>query len=253
MRRVASAVAILALAGLLLLAAWEPTGRVMLDDPTPAPILLYAGRGTSPGDVDAFERLLGAHRLRFSIADSAQLDAMPPETLRAFRLVIVPGGNFEAMGHGLAMSTAAKLRAAVHGGVSYLGVCAGAFIAGDSPYNGFNLTNGRRFGFYSLEADGLHKAAVAIRTADGAIMEHYWEDGPQLDGWGAVVAKYPDGTAAVVQGRASNGWIVLAGVHPEAPESWRDGVAFRTPARDSNAYAITLIESALERKPLPTF
>lgn len=253
MRKVGSAIALLGLAGLMVFATWEPTGRVMLDDRTPAPILLFNGAGTSPNDVRAFERLLGERRLRYSTADSAQLNAMPPEQLRAFRLVIMPGGNFETMGNGLAMQTVARLREAVRGGVSYLGVCAGAFIAGDSPYNGLNLTDGKRFGFYSAEARGVRKAAVPVATADGTTLEHYWEDGPQLDGWGAVVAKYPDGTAAVAQGAAAGGWLVLAGVHAEAPEEWRTGMAFHTPARASNDYAVTLIEAALDRKPLPQF
>ena len=167
--------------------------------------------------------------------------------------MIVPGGNFEVMGNGLATSTPAKLRDAVRDGVGYLGVCAGAFIAGDSPYNGLNLTDGRRFGFYSAEARGIRKAAVAIETADGKTTEHYWEDGPQLDGWGAVVAKYPDGTAAIVQGSAGRGWMVLTGTHPEAPEGWREGLAFRAPARASNDYALVLIDAALNRRPLPQF
>jgi hypothetical protein len=41
-------------------------------------------------------------------------------------------------------------RNTVRGGLSYLGICAGAFFAGASPYNGLNLTSGVRFPFYAL-------------------------------------------------------------------------------------------------------
>ena len=72
-----------------------------------------------------------------------------------------------------------------------------------------------------------------------------------MTGWGDVVGKYPDGTRAVVEGESGNGWVILTGVHPEAPESWRRGMTFTTPARVSKAYAGTLVEAALDRTSLP--
>jgi hypothetical protein len=105
--------------------------------------------------------------------------------------------------------------------------------------------------FYALEDRGIRKAPVAVTTGAGATLEVYWEDGPHLAGWGQPVARYPDGTPAVVQGRFGDGWVVLAGVHPEAPESWRRGMAFTTPASPSRAFAATLIDAALNRKLLP--
>ena len=108
-----------------------------------------------------------------------------------------------------------------------------------------------RFPFYALEDQGIRKAAVAITTADAPPLEVYWEDGPQLTGWGEVVARYPDNTAAVVQGSFGEGWVVLTGVHAEAPESWRRGLAFTTPVAPSHAYAARLIDAALHRTLLP--
>jgi hypothetical protein len=115
-----------------------------------------------------------------------------------------------------------------------------------------NLTSGVQFRFYDA-VRRVHKTPVAITTADGSTLEQYWEDGPQLTGWGAVVAKYPDGTPAVVQGRSGDGWLVLTGVHPEAPESWRRGMMFNTPSSTDNAFAATLIQAALHRTPLAQF
>jgi hypothetical protein len=68
-----------------------------------------------------------------------------------------------------------------------------------------------------------------------------------------VIGRYPDGTPAVVQGQSGNGWIVLTGFHPEAPESWRRGMEFSTPASVDNAYAVMLIRTAIERRSLPHF
>jgi glutamine amidotransferase-like uncharacterized protein len=217
----------------------------------PAPILLFTGTGTSPNDVAAVATMLNSNHLNYSTANSFQLNRMSESQIRGFRLLIVPGGNFIDMGKSLTAGTAENIRRAVQNGTNYLGVCAGAFLAGDSAYyNGLNLTSGVRFGFYSAENQGIRKAAVAIASAGAPTLDQYWEDGPQFTGWGAVVAKYPDGTPAIVQGTFGRGWVILSGVHPEAPENWRRGMAFGTPTRDDNAYAGMLIQAALNRSAL---
>jgi glutamine amidotransferase-like uncharacterized protein len=210
------------------------------------PILLFNGAGTSPNDVAALEQILKRNHFEYATADSRRLNAMSEARLRSHQLLIVPGGNFEKIGNGLTAEASANVRSAVRGGLNYLGICAGAFFAGDSPYNGLNIT-GVRFGFYALEGQGVRKASVPIAVAGSSTVDHYWEDGPQLAGWGEVVARYPDGTPAVVQGAAGDGWVILARIHAEAPESWRRGLRFTTPASVSNAYAATLIGAALSR------
>lgn len=179
-----------------------------------------------------------------------QLDGMSESQLREYRLLIVPGGNFESIGKNLTTSATTNVRSAIGGGLNYLGICAGAFFAGNSPYNGLNLTSGARFGFYAAEAQGIRKTAVAITAAGGETLDQYWEDGPQLAGWGAVVAKYPDGSPAIVEGTFGSGWVILTGVHPEAPADWRRGMEFRTPANIDQAYAARLIRAALKRETL---
>jgi glutamine amidotransferase-like uncharacterized protein len=211
-------------------------------------ILLFTGRGTSPNDVAALERILSENHFSYSTASSPQLNGMSEPELRAYRLLMVPGGNFEEIGHGLTSSATARLRNAIRSGLSYVGMCAGAFFAGNSPYNGLNLTSGVRFTFYAAENRGIRKAAVAVAAAGSPTLDHYWEDGPQLTGWGDVVAKYPDGTPAIVEGTFGDGWVILSGIHPEAPESWRRGMTFTTPASVDNTYAATLIDAAVTRR-----
>jgi glutamine amidotransferase-like uncharacterized protein len=217
------------------------------------PILLFNGTGTSPGDVAALEEVLKSERLGYSMLNSRQLNSMDESHIREYRLLIVPGGNFDRIGNNLTSAATANIRNAVQTGLNYLGVCAGAFFAGNSPYNGLNLTSGLRFGFYAAEARGIRKAAVAITTAEGQTLDQYWEDGPQLTGWGAVAGRYPDGTPAIVEGTFGNGWMILTGVHPEAPASWRRGMDFKTPVKIDNDYAAKLILAALNREPLPHY
>jgi glutamine amidotransferase-like uncharacterized protein len=221
-----------------------------LASPDIAPILLFNGTGTSANDVAAVEAILSNNQLNYSTVDSSQLNKMGEAQMRGYRLLIVPGGNFVDMGNSLTPTTTANLRQAVRNGLNYLGICAGAFLAGSSPYNGLNLTSGVKFGFYSAENQGIRKTAVAITRVGQPTLDQYWEGGPQLAGWGAVVGKYPDKTPAVVEGTFGSGWVILSGVHPEAPERWRSGMTFSTPASEDNAYAAMLIRAALKREML---
>ena len=218
------------------------------------PILLFAGTGTSPEDVKSVEAVLRNSGLNYATRNSRELNGMDESQFRLYRLLIVPGGNFVDMGNSLTSRTAANIRAAVQNGLNYLGVCAGAFLAGKSGYyNGLNLTSGVTFHFYAAETRGIRKAAVPIAAAKGPTLEQYWEDGPELTGWGAVVGKYPNGTPAIVEGTFAGGWVILSGVHPEAPEHWRRGMSFTTPVGTDNSYAASLIRAALNRTALPHY
>ncbi|MDB6129471.1 MAG: hypothetical protein JWM04_578 [Verrucomicrobiales bacterium] len=218
-----------------------------------APVLLFNGTGTSPNDVRAVETILNKGHVEYSTVNSSQLNNMNKSQLRGYRLLIVPGGNFLKMGNSLTTNTTVNIRNAVHNGLNYLGICAGALLAGNSPANGLNMTEGVHFPFYSVVNQGIHKAATPIVVMGGPTLEHYWEDGPELTGWGAIVGKYPNGTPAIVEGNYGSGWVILSGVHPEAPSNWRRGMTFTTPASADNDYAWTLIDAALNRVALPHF
>jgi len=216
------------------------------------PILLFNGTGTSANDVAAVETILKDRQLNYSTVNSQQLNGMSESQLMAYRLMIVPGGNYITIGTSMTTNTTANIHHAVQGGLNYLGICAGGLLAGDAPGNSLNLT-GVRFEFYAVVNRGVHQTPVAIAGVDAPVLEHYWEDGPKFTGWGAVVGKYPDGTPAIVEGTCGEGWVILCGVHPEAPENWRRGMTFTTPASVANAYAGTLIEAALNRTCLPHY
>lgn len=215
-----------------------------------APIILFNGHGASPGDVEAFEALLTRAHLNYTTADSSDLNSTTEADLRSHRLLIIPGGNFIDIGNSLSPAASANIRNAVRNGLHYAGICAGAFLAGSSPPNAINLT-GIRYPFYAAESRGIRKTAVVISTPGEPPLDQYWEDGPQLSGWGEVVSKYPDDTPATVQGAVGSGWVVLTGIHPEAPASWRRDIVFASSVSADNAYAERLIRAALNRTPLP--
>jgi hypothetical protein len=179
-----------------------------------APILLFNGTGTSSNDVAAVETILNSNHLNYSSVNSSQLNEMGESQIRGYRRLIVRVEIFIDIGNSLTPSTTANIRNAVQNGLNYLGICAGGFFAGNSGYNGLNLTSGVRFSFYAAEGRAIRKAAVAIAGAGAPTLDQYLEDGPQFTDWGAVVGKYPDGTPAIVQGTFGSGWVVLTGFSP---------------------------------------
>lgn len=222
--------------------------------PAAVPVLLYNGTGATPSDVSALEGVLATLKIKYATADSTQLNAMSEPQLGGYKLIIVPGGNSITIGESLTPQTASFIQTAVEGyGVHYLGICAGAFFGGSSIYNGVDLTSGVSFDFYVDEFKGIHLEPVELSFPGSAPLDVYWQDGPQLSGWGAAVAKYPDGTPAIVEGQSGNGFVIFTGVHLEAPESWRASLTFTTPLSVDLAYAGTVIQAALNGTQLPHF
>ena len=217
------------------------------------PVLLYVGAGTSAPDVAAVKAVLKSLNIGYLTADENQLNAMTEPVLGGYKMLLVPGGDSITIGQSLSADTTATIRNAIaQYRVHYMGICAGAFFGGYSIYNGLNLTSGVFFDFYNAEFQGIHLEAVEISLASGGPLDVYWNDGPQMSGWGDVVAKYPDGTPAIVEGPWGNGFVMLAGVHLEAPASWRVAGMNYTAAADI-AYAGTMIQAALNGMPLPHF
>jgi glutamine amidotransferase-like uncharacterized protein len=227
-----------------------------LPPPIPAaePVLLFIGTGTTSADVSAVEALLNGAGVGYSTADSNQLNQMSEPQLAGYKLLIVPGGNSITIGENLSESTAANIGGAVGGyGMHYLGICAGAFFGGSSIYNGVDLTAGVPFDFFQDEYKGIHVEPVEISFPSGSPLDVYWQDGPQLSGWGQAVAKFPDGSTAIAEGRSGKGFVIFTGVHLEAPASWRGSMTFTTPVSVDLAYAATVMQAALNGTPLPHF
>lgn len=222
--------------------------------PAAEPVLLFVGAGTADADVASVEGILGTLGIGYTTANSGQLNAMSEQQLAGYKLLIIPGGNSITIGQYLTVETASAIRGAVEDyGVHYLGLCAGAFFGGYSSYNGVNLTGGVPFDFYADEFKGIHAEPVEISLPGNSSMDVFWQDGPQLSGWGSVVAKFPDGTPAIVEGQSGKGFVIFTGVHPEAPPSWRAPFVFSTSISVDLEYAGTVIQAALDGTGLSHF
>jgi Biotin-protein ligase, N terminal len=210
-------------------------------------VLLFNGYGTSGSDVAAVESILKQMHVSFATANSRQLEGMSQSEMARYRLFLVPGGNSITIGRNLSYRTTRNVHnAVVYDGMHYLGICAGAFFGGYSIYNGLDLTKGVWFHFYNDYYRGIYKAAVEISAPNGSRLDQYWQMGPQLSGWGSIVGRYPNGSPAVVEGWSGKGYVVLSGVHPEAPADWRYGMHFTSSVAADNGFAKSLVWAAMK-------
>ncbi len=232
----------------------QANANILAGGSAPA-VLLYVGNGTTTGSVSAVKTILGDLGLKYATASTSQLNSMSETGLRAYRMLLIPGGDAVTISRSLTSKTVTNIHNAILNGLHYFGICAGGFFAGHSGvYDYLDLTpTGVWFNFYADYFKGIHKEAVEIKSADGTVRDQYWQNGPELNGWGNVVAKYPDGAAAVVEGKPGSGFVILCAVHPEATAAWRTGMNFTTSVAVDNAYAKTLITNALNGTSMPHF
>ncbi len=234
-------------------AAVGPSAPLLPAIASSQPVLLFDGTGTS-SDVSAVKDVLSSLNIGYNTADSSQIEALSEQQLAGYKLVIVPGGNSITIGQGVSAAVASNIRGAVQQyGTHYLGICAGAFFGAYSVYNGVDLTGGASFDFYADENKNIHVEPVLITFPNSPPLDVYWQDGPQLSGWGSVVAKFPDGTPAVVEGQSGKGFVVFTGVHAEAPAAWRGSLPFTSSLSADLAYARTIVSAALSGTLLPHF
>ena len=72
------------------------------------PVLLYAGTGTTPGDVSVIEGILKSLNIGYLKADQNQLDAMTEPQLGGYTLLIVPGGDSRIIGENISANGASE-------------------------------------------------------------------------------------------------------------------------------------------------
>jgi glutamine amidotransferase-like uncharacterized protein len=171
-------------------------------------------------------------RVQYVGPDEADLDIF-----QRAKLWIQPGGR--ALTQARKMSPALKLRIIefVKQGGSYVGICAGAFLAAEQF--GWGGAPGRKVLERGLGLipgfSGLYSPAgnenVLLMNSDWlgfGKRELYWELGPDFRGeslWGSsveVLSRYPEGLPATVRSTFGKGRVYVTAFHPEAPQAWRD-------------------------------
>ena len=223
--------------------------------------LVFTGSGTWGTEITDVEALISAQGHTFQEVSDSQLDAMAPADIAKFGVIYIPGGTGTTETAGVSAATHANLRTAVQSlGVSYVGFCAGAFVAvaptpppgGDVSY-GFGVVNGAVLNDYAgpgTNAPSGYEMTLE-QFPDGSTQNILWYGGPVTPNTG-VVAKYPTGEPAVSEMWSGSGFVVIAGLHPDLSQASLNSLGV-TPATSSQDTAWKILNAALTQQPLPTF
>jgi glutamine amidotransferase-like uncharacterized protein len=223
-------------------------------------VLVFTGSGTWATEVTNLENILNSHGATYDEVSSAQLDAMSVDQIAQYGLLIFPGGAGGTEAGSLSAQTHAHLREAVQSrGVSYIGFCAGSFIAqapapaaGQDVSYGLGVVNGPVLDYYYLENQGTDIAMTLLTFADGSTQDTLWYGGPVTPTTpGGVVAKYPDGNPAITELWSGNGFVILSGVHPTADQATLSALGMSSTDGTHQDTAWKLINAALHQAPLP--
>jgi glutamine amidotransferase-like uncharacterized protein len=223
-------------------------------------VLLFAGDGTWAAEVSSLKSILASNGATYQTVSSAQLDSMSIDDIAKFGTLIFPGGSGGTEADSLSSSTHERLRQAVQDrGVSYVGFCAGAFIAqapapapGKDVSYGLGVVDGPVLDYYYLENQGTDVAMTLYKFADGTTADILWYGGPVTPNTG-VVARYPDGNPAISEMWSGKGFVILAGGHPTANQSMLSSLGLAPKEGPRLDVAWKMIHAAIEQEPLPTF
>lgn len=231
--------------------------------------LVFDGNGTAHPEAANIARILDERGATYKMVDGPELDAMSVDDIAEYGVIVWPGGLGGTQMSGLATATRVHVRQAVQErGVSYIGFCAGSFVAvGDIapgkslPSYGMGIFPGKELTYYYLEDEFVAKgqgdsdiAFLPIKYADGSTRQIIWYGGPKFNEVpGGVTMRYPNGDAAGVQGWAGNGFVSLSAVHPEAPQAWLNSFGLTDPDGKDDAQFWAMFESALKQAPAPVF
>lgn len=227
--------------------------------------LIFGGRGTWKTEVESLEQIFKSHGVSYEVVDSDEINSMTLDQFSRFGAIVWPGGKAGKQAASLKPETKENLRRVVQErGVSWIGFCAGAFIAveqqneTDYPY-GLKIAVGSKLPYYFLEeqlnkSDQADIAMTLVTFADGSKRDLVWYGGPTTpSGAGIVVAKYPTGDPAISQLWSGRGLVLLSGPHPAVPQSVRDEFGLNDIDGPDFDLTWTLLRSAILRIELPKF
>jgi len=206
---------------------------------SPARVAVFADAGTNHLLNRNIVRLLESEGIRCLVIDRSRISR---EQLRDIEAYIVPGGYSTFQNTATGDRGLVAIREFVQSGGRYLGICAGAYMASSDvfweeehfPYP-LSLFDGTAEGALDAVAAWPNESGVSLTLTDAgkrrglkadAEGEFYYKGGPRFHGGtnSTVLARYQDGSAAIITRPYGNGEVVLNGIHYErsAPQGEDD-------------------------------
>lgn len=217
-------------------------------------VLIYAGDAAAYDDPEALAAIAESKGLTHQSVTSAELNQMSLDDLAKFGTIAWPGGYAGQMSDSLTAQTRDNIRRAVQErGVSFVGICAGAFIAVSPDTSwGLSIVKAETLPYYHLEDEGTDDAMVGIKLTQGSDRQLVWWGGPYLPEWqGGVIARYSDNNQpAIAQTWSGNGLVILSGPHPEAPENWRSKLGLSDSDGLDQEIAGQMLVAAAKQQPM---
>jgi hypothetical protein len=196
--------------------------------------LVYRGPAALPGCPEALAAMLRRSPFAFRTVFCGPDEAVPlsAATLARARMYAQPGGGDLDPEWRHMRRYAPEIRAFVARGGRYLGVCLGAYLAGQDP--GFGLLPGDSDEY--IESRGAtvqntRDTVVAVQWR-GRRRHMYFQDGACFrlrPGAAEILARYENGLAAAAVARFGSGVVGVVGPHPEADGSWYADARLRNP------------------------
>lgn len=200
-------------------------GEVVANPGSDAPLaLVYRGSGSC---YDGNCPKVAANLLRRAGYHTRYIgpDEINAQVLATAKVWVQPGGDSLRVRAALSDRAFNDLKNFVYQGGSYIGFCAGAFLAGpwlddNDTLPGLNIVPAYDFD----HTHGDEHPRIEPIIWHGKTRHVYYQGGaafrvaPQYSS--IVQATYEDGSAVIIYSKYGKGRVAVSGAHPEAPDSW---------------------------------
>ena len=157
-----------------------------------------------------------------------------------------PGGYASRAMNSMSEQLKTNLKNFIQNGGGYVGFCAGAFVTtaqvGTTRVKGLGIVPGNT---------KLYGSGVNIYKTNwmGSERYLYWEGGPYFRNMPSSVEQtgsYPNGTNAAIRTTFGKGRIWITGLHPEAPQWWKDDSKQADPDGDDRDIVASMLHWVTE-------
>ena len=206
----------------------------------------------------SIEKLGPRYKIDFVGADE-RVD-ISEDSLAGYDIYVQPGGGQDIPRalKDIGKERARAIRAFVHGGGRYLGLCMGAYLADANNMKLVDQYIDGEAGRPGFPIDSSDDAAIVVNWK-GRRENIFFQDGPYMlpaigDDRFRTIATYENGDIAAARYGYGDGLVVLTGPHPEADASWFDDAGIprsKMPSDDLARDLMEALESPVHGKDLP--
>ena len=147
--------------------------------------------------------------------------ALAGSKLSNYSALVIPGGYTLELLENLNERIRQSIRSFVQEGGGYVGVCMGAYLAGELGLVRSKMI--RVAGEYDIELEITNPQHPVMRGYTGSVKMNY-QNGPEMivEGSEADLANFPNGRAAIAVSSFGSGRVVIFSPHPERSRSnWK--------------------------------